>query len=178
MASRDRETVAHTGSPVLGRGTGTGDAHAHEPRVILAAPGGPATRRPALGPLARLATPRAIARMVWLVGLVSIVSAASPAFHDRVRVVTAVVPSVFPVAATTGTLAAGVVLMLLAGGLRRGKHRAWLLATVLTGFATLTHLLKGLDVEEATLTGAVFILLLTARRGFRALPDPRSPRRI
>jgi lysyl-tRNA synthetase class 2 len=115
---------------------------------------------------------------VWLVGVVSLVSAASPAFHDRARVVAEIVPPLFPAAATTGTLAAGVVLMLLAKGLRRGKFRAWLLATVLTAFATVAHVVKGLDVEEATLTATVFLLLVASRHRFRALPDPRSPRRI
>ncbi len=119
-----------------------------------------------------------IARLVWLVGAVSLVSAASPAIHARTRILAEIVPAVFPAAASTGTLAAGVVLMLLANGLRRGKYRAWLLATILTAFATAAHLVKGLDVEEATLTAGVFLLLLTARHRFRALPDPRSPRRI
>jgi lysyl-tRNA synthetase class 2 len=128
--------------------------------------------------LARLGTPRALARLVWLVGVVSLVSAASPGLHARLEVVAELVPPVFPAAATTGTLAAGVVLMLLAGGLRRGKRRAWLLATVLTAFATVAHLVKGLDVEEAVLSAAVCVCLLTARHRFSALPDPRSPRRI
>ncbi len=126
----------------------------------------------------RVRAPATLARLVWLVGVVSLISAASPAFRGRARVVTEMVPPVFPAAATTGTLAAGVVLMLLAGGLRRGKFRAWLLATVLTAFATAAHVVKGLDVEEAVLTACVFLLLLTARDRFRALPDPRSPRRI
>ena len=129
------------------------------------------------GRLAGIGSPRAIARLVWLAGVVSLVSAASPALHARVLLVTATLPPVFTAAATTGTLAAGVVLMLLASGLRRGKRRAWLLATSLTAFTTLAHLVKGLDVEEATLTGAVFVLLLMARSRFRALPDSRSPLR-
>lgn len=144
----------------------------------LAGGGGPTGRRRLPRWLAELGSPRSISRLVWLVGAVAVVSAASPALRDRVELVTGIVPAVFPAAATTGALAAGVVLMLLANGLRRGKYRAWLLATVLTGFATVAHLVKGLDVEEATLTAAVFVLLVTARRRFRARPDPRSPRRI
>ncbi len=122
------------------------------------APTGPAKRQGIRGLLADLGNPKTTARLVWIVGVVSFLSAASPAFHDRVGVVTAIVPPVFPAAATTGTLAAGVVLMLLANGLRRGKFRAWLLATILTGFATVAHLVKGLDIEEASLTAAVFVL--------------------
>lgn len=147
-------------------------------RAGVAAPSAPARTGRLRRWLAALGTPKTIARLVWLVGAVSLLSAASPALHDRLRLVTEIVPRVFPAAATTGTLAAGVLLMLLASGLRRGKHRAWLLATVLTAFATVAHLLKGLDVEEATLTAAVFALLVSARSRFRALPDPRSPRRI
>lgn len=128
--------------------------------------------------LAWLRTPRALSRLVWLVGFVSVLSAATPALHHRVELVTQVVPSAVPAAATTGTLAAGVALMLLASGLRRGKFRAWLLAAVLTGFATVTHLVKGLDVEEASLTAAMCLLLLTSADRFKARPDPRSPRRI
>jgi len=122
-----------------------------------------------------LGSPTVIARLVWLVGLVALISAASPAFHDRVRVVTEILPPVFPAAATTGTLASGVVLMLLAKGLRRGRHRAWLLAVALTAFTAIAHLVKGLDVEEATLTFAVLGLLLAARGRFRARTGPRSP---
>ena len=128
--------------------------------------------------VARLSSPKTIARLVWLVGVLSLLSAASPALHQRVRVVASLVPPVFPAAATTGTLAAGVVLMLLAGALRRGKRRAWVLATLLTAFAAAAHVIKGLDVEEATVTAAVFVLLVAARHRFRALPDPRSPRRV
>ena len=128
--------------------------------------------------LDRLGSPATIARLVRLLGVVSLVSAASPAFRDRARLLAELVPSVFPAAATTGTLAAGVVLVLLANGLRQGKARAWLLATVLTAFAAVAHLLKGLDLEEATFAAAVFLLLLTSRGRFRARPDPRSPRRI
>ena len=148
----------------------------HEPRPLP--DGKPSSGSRARRWVDRLRAPSVIARLVWLVGAVSLVSAASPAIHARTRILTEIVPAVFPAAASTGTLAAGVVLMLLANGLRRGKHRAWLLATILTAFATAAHLLKGLDVEEATLTAGVFLLLLAARHRFQALPDPRSPRRI
>ena len=72
----------------------------------------------------------------------------------------------------------GLVLILLSRALRRGKRRAWLLATVLAALAALLHVLKGLDVEEAVLSLAVFVLLLASRRNFTAKPDPRSPRRL
>src|SRR4051794_2095457 len=65
----------------------------------------------------RLRTPATLARLVWLVGVISVISAAFPAFRGRGRLLAEIIPPVFPAAATTGTLAVGVVLMLLAGGL-------------------------------------------------------------
>jgi lysyl-tRNA synthetase class 2 len=68
--------------------------------------------------------------------------------------------------------------MVLAGGLRRGKRRAWWYASFLTALAVALHLLKGLDVEEAALSAVLLALLLSARREFTARPDPRSTRRV
>jgi lysyl-tRNA synthetase, class II len=126
----------------------------------------------------RLREPVRVARLVGLVGLVTLVSAVSPALRSRVAVIDGLVPAVFPAAATTGAAAVGLVLVVLSRGLRRGKHRAWVLATVLAAVGAALHVLKGLDVEEATLSVAGFVLLLSARARFTAKPDPRSPRRV
>jgi lysyl-tRNA synthetase class 2 len=125
-----------------------------------------------------LRSPAGIARVVALVGLMTIISAASPAMSGRVRIVTQVLPAAFPAAATTGTLAVGVMMLLLSRALRRGKFRAWLLATVLSGITVALHLIKGFDVEEAGVTLALFVLLLSSRPSFTARPDPRSLRRV
>ncbi|HEX6877879.1 MAG TPA: phosphatidylglycerol lysyltransferase domain-containing protein [Nocardioidaceae bacterium] len=128
--------------------------------------------------LKKLLTPQWVARIVGLVGAVTLLSAVLPAFHDRARIIAGIVPPVFPAAATTGAAAVGVILMVLSRGLRRGKFRAWLLAAVLSALTTVLHVVKGLDVEEAVLSGAVFALLLASRRSFTARPDPRSMRRV
>ncbi len=123
---------------------------------------------------ATLRTPFWVARIVGLVGAVTVVSAVLPGFRDRTRIIYELVPDAFPAAATTGAAAVGLVLVVLSRALRRGKARAWLLATVLAAVAALLHLLKGLDVEEAALSLALVVLLLAARRNFTAKPDPRS----
>ncbi len=125
----------------------------------------------------RQATARWTYRAVGLVGLVSVVSALSPAMTGRLRVLLEVLPSFAPDAARVATVVAGASLLLLAGGLRRGKRRAWLLAVALAAVVTVLHLVKGLDVEEATLSAGALALLLVARGSFRGEPDPRSWRR-
>jgi lysyl-tRNA synthetase class 2 len=126
----------------------------------------------------RLSSPTWLARIVAFVGVVSVASALSPELDDRTALVAEIVPPVFPAAATTGALAVGTVLVLLGGGLRRGGFRAWLISVVLCAVVVVLHLVKGLDVEEAAMTGAVLVLLLVGRRHFTALPGPRSLRRL
>jgi lysyl-tRNA synthetase class 2 len=125
-----------------------------------------------------LTSPRWIARIVAAVGAMTILSALLPALRGRVDLVTAVLPDYAPAAATTGALATGTILVVLSRPLRRGKFRAWLLAAVITGFTVVLHLVKGLDVEEATVTTGMLVLLLSARPNFTARPDRRSLSRV
>src|SRR3954454_14440291 len=126
----------------------------------------------------RVRTPPWLARVVFLVGAVTALSALLPALRDRAAIVTELVPAAFPAAATTGAAGVGVMLIALSGGLRRGKRRAWILATVLDGLTVVLHLMKGLDVEEATLSVLLLLLLVTSGQQFRARPDPRSSGRL
>jgi lysyl-tRNA synthetase class 2 len=125
-----------------------------------------------------LRTPSWVARIVALVGAVTLASALLPALRGRTELVYRLVPDVFPAAATTGAAAVGAILLVLSRALRRGKFRAWLLATVLALVAAVLHLLKGFDVEEAALSVALFVVLATARGRFTARPDPRSTRKL
>jgi lysyl-tRNA synthetase class 2 len=125
-----------------------------------------------------LRTPTWVSRIVMAVGAITLLSALLPAIGARTRFVEGIVPAVFPAAATTGAAAVGVILILLSRALRRGKFRAWLLATVLAATAALLHVLKGLDVEESVLCVLLVVLLLSARQEFEAKPDPRSTLRL
>ena len=125
-----------------------------------------------------LRTPVWLARVVAAVGAITLASAILPGLRVRTGVLYRIVPEVFPAAATTGAAAVGVILLLLSRAVRRGKFRAWLLATALSLVAAVLHVLKGLDIEEAVLSLALFGVLLSSRRNFTARPDPRSTQRL
>lgn len=125
-----------------------------------------------------LRSPLGISRIVFGIGIITLVSALSPEFRGRVDIVYSAVPDVFPAAATTGAAAVGVMLIVLSRGLRRGKFRAWLVAVVLVSLAAVLHLLKGLDLEESALCLLVLAPLVAGRRRFTARPDPLSLRRV
>src|SRR3954454_9043082 len=107
----------------------------------------------------RIRTPFWVARIVGLVGAVTLVSAVLPSIRERTEIITGLIPAAFPAAAATGSAAVGLVLIVVSRALRRGKHRAWVVATVLAAVATILHIVKGLDYEEATLTFLLFLLL-------------------
>ncbi len=125
-----------------------------------------------------LTTPAWLARIVGLVGVMTVASAILPPFRNRLHLVRDLLPAVFPAAATTGAAALGILLILLSRGLRRAKHRAWVMSVVLTAVTVLLHLVKGFDVEEAVISTALLVLLVLGRRAFTARADPRSPRRV
>jgi lysyl-tRNA synthetase class 2 len=107
-----------------------------------------------------------------------VLSAILPEIRARLHLIYEMVPAVFPAAAATGAAAVGLILIALSRALRRGKRRAWLLATLLSLLTVALHLLKGLDVEEAVLSAALFVLLVSSRKEFTARPDPRSVPRL
>ncbi len=117
-----------------------------------------------------------LSRIVAVLGLVGIASALSKPLHNRLHLVLDIVPPGTPAVADAATAASGVVLIVLSVGLRRRKHRAWLAATILVALSILLHLIKGLDVEEASLAAVVLALLIGGRGQFTAKPDPRSHR--
>ena len=125
-----------------------------------------------------LRSPLWVSRIVFVVGLVSLLSAYLPGIAARTRLIDEIIPDAFPAAATTGGAAIGVVLLLVSRGLRRGKARAWAVTLLLTALAMAIHLVRGLQVEQALLCLLLIVLLLASHRNFAARPDPRSMRRV
>lgn len=123
--------------------------------------------------------PRAVAFVVWLVGVISLISALLPAQRSRLAVVTEIVGDTTTSVAAGTTAAVGIAMMLLAGGLHRRQRSAWAAGLALSVAATALHLLKGLDVEEAAISAALAVVLGATRHQFRAHSDGGyRPRRM
>jgi lysyl-tRNA synthetase class 2 len=106
------------------------------------------------------------------VGVVGVVSALTPEFANRYDVVRGVLPDGIPVAARIVTLAFGIALVWLARSLAQRRHRAWQLAVALVVGLSVSHLVKGLDFEETTVTLALLVALARYRRRFDVPGDP------
>ena len=118
--------------------------------------------------------PTALALATMALGLVDIFSAVTPERAGRLRALTGVVPVSVERAASAVTVVAGLLLLMLGLGLRRRKRRAWRAAVGLLLLSSVLHIVKGLDVEEASVTLLLTVVLLLLSKQFYALGDPRT----
>src|SRR5207245_11728338 len=93
------------------------------------------------------------------------------------HVIVAVAPLAVPRVAAALVAVSGLVLLLLARGVRRGQRHAWTLSLAVLGASALLHVLKGVDLEEAVSAAIVAGYLLRHGDCFTARPDVPSVRR-
>ncbi|SDM29830.1 phosphatidylglycerol lysyltransferase [Catalinimonas alkaloidigena] len=116
------------------------------------------------------------ALVMLTLGVINVVSAATPALATRLHLLTQwVLPSVIHTSKGL-VLVSGLWLMVLSAYLLVGTRRAWITAVLLTSLSLVGHLLKGIDWEEATLAGLSLITLGVARSAYRLRASRRSTR--
>jgi phosphatidylglycerol lysyltransferase len=125
---------------------------------------------------AGVASVRAAALLTALMGGINALSALTPSLPARAALLTRYSPVQVRHEGHLAATLAGFALMLLAGGLWRRKRTAWLLALVVLTVSIASHLLKGLDYEEATVATALALWLWVFRAQFHARSDPPSVR--
>ncbi len=113
---------------------------------------------------------------IALAGVVDLLSAVTPPLRGRLHLVLQVLPLAATQAAGAIVALAGIGLLALARGVRRGQSRAWAIAVVLLSVTLALHLVRGGDIEESGLSAAVLALLLVFRNEFRAPSDAPSTR--
>jgi lysyl-tRNA synthetase class 2 len=122
--------------------------------------------------------PPVLGVIVALVGAVGVVSALTPSLPRRLGLVEGIVdPEVVHLAAGTTALL-GFVLLLLGRGIARRHHSALVAAVALLSVSAVTHLIKGLDVEETLLAAGAAVLLVRARRQFTVRAPAGRWRRV
>lgn len=83
-----------------------------------------------------------------------------------------VLPLHFTQSARTGTVLVGLVLILLAEGLRKRRQRALQLSVIGLLISSVLNILKGLDVEEAAVALVLALTLLAVRGAFSIASGP------
>ncbi len=132
-----------------------------------------------LHPLLRGPNPEKVPALVGtagaFMGLLDIAAGVFPRFRrSRMHSLAEVLPGALGPFAAALAVSAGVLLLLLAHGLRRRKRRAWTAAVVLLPAGAVAQFLYRHSLFGALLSFALLALLLRHRREFVAFPDPRS----
>lgn len=119
-----------------------------------------------LAAVMRPVAPIVLGAAVFLGGIVLLVSGALPAETDRLHYLRRLVPLPFVEASHLLASVVGVVLLVVARGLFRRLDSAYRVAQILLGAGLVFSLVKGFDVEEASVLGVVLALLTVNRRAF------------
>ncbi len=116
--------------------------------------------------------PRVVGAVAYAIGLLDIVTGLRQTLRVRLRF-TDVVPGFVGDAASAATVVTGVLLILIAHGLKRRKVRAWRATLALLGITVVLQALRGHWTALAVAL-VVLAVLVGLRQEFRALGDPRT----
>jgi len=119
---------------------------------------------------------RFAAILVGMMGIINVISAVTPSLPERFAIIEQLSPLEVQSGGRLTAALSGFALLLLARNLARRKRVAWLLALATLFVSISSHLVKGLDYEEATLAAGLMIMLWFMRTHFHADSDRPSIR--
>ncbi|MFN8425816.1 MAG: phosphatidylglycerol lysyltransferase domain-containing protein [Anaerolineales bacterium] len=119
---------------------------------------------------------RVVAILTAAMGVVNVISATMPAVRERLRLLEQFSPLEVTRGSRLATVLAGFALLLLSTNLWRRKQTAWLLTIAVLVASAFSHLLKGLDYEEASIAILLALFIFSLRAHFHARSDVPSVR--
>jgi len=146
------------------------------PEVVAEFPEGPSWPMDDSGVVLLRRVRRRASAALAVAGVLNLVSAVTPPLRYRLHWLRAAVPLAVPQVAAVAVALAGLGLLLLGRGVRRGQRRAWLVSVGLLAGSAVLHLVKGVDIEEVVMATAVAGYLVIHRRAFRVASDAPSAR--
>ena len=126
--------------------------------------------------LSEIAVVKSISLLTAAMGIINVMSAVTPTLKNRLKLLEQYSPLGVSHGGHLTSALAGFALLLLALSLWRRKRIGWILTVTILSISIPTHLLKGLDYEEATLAALTLIPLIITRKHFQARSDAPSVR--
>jgi lysyl-tRNA synthetase, class II len=126
--------------------------------------------------------PTVASLLTFLIGISDVVAVFEPTLHEKLHKVNAVVPGTLTNVTRTSDVITGLLLLMLARGLRRRKRRAWQAVVALLVLDIVMHfpLHFPLHLRILPVSGVVAIVLLVIllyrHEDFYAVGDPRTRR--
>jgi lysyl-tRNA synthetase, class II len=118
--------------------------------------------------------PGLAALLCLLIGLSDVLAVLKPEWHERLHRVNAFVPGTLTNVTRSADVIIGLMLLLLAHGLRRRKRRAWQAVLALLVFDIVIHFWHGSRYYSAVVAIVLLVVLLYFHDEFYAVGDPRT----
>jgi lysyl-tRNA synthetase class 2 len=118
--------------------------------------------------------PGAVALLTALIGLSDILNILRPDLVYRFHRFNNLVPGTLTTVTRSADVLIGLMLLMLAHGLRRRKRRAWQAVAALLAFDVAIHFIHSMRVPTAVVAIGVLVALLYFRDEFYAEGDPRT----
>jgi lysylphosphatidylglycerol synthetase-like protein (DUF2156 family) len=112
--------------------------------------------------------------LVLLDGLLNVVVTTVRPLRSHLHLVLTMLPLDVAKGAAALTAVAGIVMIMLARGLRRGQRRAWFLSVSILAATIVFHVLRGGSIISLLIAGGILIALIGQRRHFLASSDRTS----
>jgi lysyl-tRNA synthetase, class II len=118
--------------------------------------------------------PRMAALLTFLIGLSDILNILRPDLVHRLHRLNYLVPGTLTDVTRSADVLIGLMLLMLAHGLRRRKRRAWQAVSALLAFDIAIHFFHSMRIPTAVVSLVLLIALLYFRDEFYAEGDPRT----
>ncbi|MGE5318257.1 MAG: phosphatidylglycerol lysyltransferase domain-containing protein [Chloroflexota bacterium] len=113
------------------------------------------------------------ATLMFLLGIVNIISVLTPAISERLRLLSNYIPDQAIHASNYFVLFSGLLLLVNAAFMLKGLRSAWWFALLLSLGSLIGHLTKAIDYEEATLAFIVLGSLFYTRKEYIVKSNPQ-----
>jgi len=124
--------------------------------------------------------PTVAALLTFLIGLSDVLAVFKPTLNEKLHKFNAVAPGALHNVTRTSDVLTGLLLLMLARGLRRRKRRAWQAVLALLAFDILIHFMHFPHMVSVSGIVAIGLLavLIYRHNDFYAVGDPRSRRTV
>jgi lysylphosphatidylglycerol synthetase-like protein (DUF2156 family) len=117
---------------------------------------------------------RWVAVLIFLNGLLNVAVTTVRPLRSHLHLVLSIFPLEVAKSAAALTAVAGIAMIMLARGLRRGQRRSWFLAVSVLAITLLAHAARGGTIVSLLIAAAILVLLVGQRRHFQATTDRSS----
>jgi len=111
-----------------------------------------------------------------VIGVFDVVTSVLPPSRHHLSLLLRFTPLVVAQSAAALLALCGLVMLVLARGIRRGQRKAWVLTCAVLGVAAVLHLARGVDELQSALSLGLLAGLLIRRDAFGASADRRAAR--